>query len=49
MKLFLTLYSAICALALFIGETLVVIKTNKYWPLSLDDYIAVVALAAFKK
>jgi len=44
MKLFLTLYSAICALALFVGETLVVLKTNKYWPLSLDDYIAVAAL-----
>ncbi len=45
MKLFLTVYSAICALALLVGETLVVIKTNKYWPLSLDDYIAVAALA----
>ena len=44
MKLFLTLYSAVCALALFVGETLVVVKTNKYWPLSLDDYIAVAAL-----
>ncbi len=31
--------------ALLVGETLVVIKTNKYWPLSLDDYIAVAALA----
>jgi len=45
MKIFLTVYSVICALALFVGETLVVLKTNKYWPLSLDDYIAVVALA----
>jgi hypothetical protein len=44
MKLFLTLYSAICALMLFVGETVVVLKTNKYWPLSLDDYIAVAAL-----
>jgi hypothetical protein len=45
MKRFLTLYSMICALALLVGETLVVIKTNKYWPLSLDDYMAVMALS----
>ena len=45
MTRFLTIYSVICALALLVGETLVVIKTNKYWPLSLDDYIAVMALS----
>lgn len=44
MKMFLSIYSGICALALFAGETLVVIKTNKYWPLSVDDYMAVMAL-----
>lgn len=44
MKLFLTLYSVFCALSLLVGETLVVLGTNKYWPLSLDDYIAVTAL-----
>ena len=45
MKRFLTIYSVTCALALLVGETLVVIKTNKYWPLSLDDYMAVMALS----
>lgn len=45
MKFFLILYSAICALALFVGETWVVINTNKYWPLSVDDYLAVCVLA----
>lgn len=44
MKLIVTIYSLVCALALFVGETLVVLKTNKYWPLSLDDYLAVLAL-----
>ena len=44
MKLIITIYSIVCALALFVGETLVVLNTNKYWPLSLDDYIAVIAL-----
>ena len=46
MKLVIIIYSVVCALALFAGETLVVLKTNKYWPLSLDDYIAVIALMA---
>jgi len=31
-------YTLAVATLLIIGETLVVIKTNKYWPLSLDDY-----------
>ncbi len=31
-------YTVAVATLLIIGETLVVIKTNKYWPLSLDDY-----------
>ncbi|CAM3704336.1 hypothetical protein [Parendozoicomonas haliclonae] len=38
-------YTLFCALILAIGETLVVINTEKYWPLSLDDYLAVAALA----
>jgi hypothetical protein len=38
---------ALCISAfLTIGETLVLIKTDKYWPLSLDDY-AVCALLAY--
>lgn len=44
MKHFLISYSIICALSLLIGETLVVMNTNKYWPLSFDDYVAVCAL-----
>ncbi len=31
-------YTLAVATLLIIGETLVMIKTNKYWPLSLDDY-----------
>ncbi len=46
MNKFIKGYSLIFALALIIGETLVVLKTNKYWPLSLDDYIAAAALIA---
>lgn len=30
---------------LAIGETLVLVKTDKYWPLSVDDYIACALLA----
>ncbi|MGI9283389.1 MAG: hypothetical protein ACR2PX_27675 [Endozoicomonas sp.] len=37
-------FALLFAVALIIGETLVVLKTNKYWPLSLDDYLASVAL-----
>lgn len=37
-------YAVIVALLLIIGETWVVLTTNKYWPLSLDDYIACGAL-----
>ncbi len=33
-------YALGVAILLTIGETLVVIRTNKYWPLSLDDYLA---------
>jgi len=31
-------YTLAVAILLIIGETLIVIKTDKYWPLSLDDY-----------
>ncbi|MRI34413.1 hypothetical protein EOPP23_15595 [Endozoicomonas sp. OPT23] len=29
----------IAAVAVLVGETLVLIKTDKYWPLSVDDYL----------
>ncbi len=38
-------YALLFAFVLAVGETLVIIKTNKYWPLSLDDYIAIAVLA----
>jgi hypothetical protein len=34
----------IVALILIAGETWVVLTTNKYWPLSLDDYLACLGL-----
>lgn len=39
-------FSLVVAVVLTIGETLVLLRTDKYWPLSLDDY-AVCALLAF--
>ncbi|MBB6520259.1 hypothetical protein [Pseudoteredinibacter isoporae] len=39
-------FALVVAVILTIGETLVLVKTDKYWPLSLDDY-AVCALLAF--
>ncbi|WP_281648849.1 hypothetical protein [Parendozoicomonas sp. Alg238-R29] len=38
-------YALVFAAVLAVGETLVIFKTNKYWPLSLDDYLAVLTLA----
>ena len=38
-------YALAFAGALAIGETLVILKAGKYWPLSFDDYLAVSALA----
>jgi hypothetical protein len=40
MENFLPCYALGIAALLTIGETLVVLRTNKYWPLSLDDYLA---------
>jgi len=37
-------YSLVFALVLAVGETLIVINTDKYWPLSLDDYLAAALL-----
>jgi hypothetical protein len=44
MLLFTRIYAVCIALILIAGETWVVLTTNKYWPLSLDDYIACTAL-----
>lgn len=43
-------WALLFALALAIGETLVLWRTDKFWPLSLDDYliVAILASAAFK-
>ena len=41
---FTRIYAVAVAIILIIGETWVVLTTNKYWPLSLDDYIACGAL-----
>lgn len=43
---FIRIYAALIAALLIAGETWVVITTNKYWPLSLDDYIACACLIA---
>lgn len=45
MTTFLPYYALAVAVLLTIGETLVVIRTTKYWPLSLDDYLACALLA----
>lgn len=37
-------FSLVAAVLMAIGETLVLVKTDKYWPLSLDDYLVCGAL-----
>ena len=32
--------TVVLAIILIIGETIVLLNTDKYWPLSVDDYIA---------
>ena len=44
MNKFVTYYSLLFALTLLVGESLVMINTQKYWPLGLDDFVAVAAL-----
>ncbi len=39
-------YSLIAAIALIAGETLVLVKTGKYLPLSIDDYLVAAWIAA---
>lgn len=41
----LSLYSWIFIALMGVGETVVLLTTNKYWPLSLDDYLGMSALA----
>lgn len=45
----LPVFALAVAAFLTIGETLVLIRTDKYWPLSVDDYVvcAVLAYTAF--
>jgi len=42
---FLMYFALAIAIFLTIGETLVLVKTDKYWPLSVDDYLVCAALA----
>ncbi len=37
-------FTVLFAFALLIGESVVLVLTDKFWPLSVDDYVAVVAL-----
>lgn len=37
---FLFVLALLVSVILAIGETLILVKTDKYWPLSLDDYLA---------
>ena len=40
----LRIYSIAFCILLFVGETAVVLTTDKYWPLSIDDYVAIALL-----
>ncbi len=42
---FLFVFALLIAVVLTIGETLVLVRTDKYWPLSMDDYAVCLALA----
>ncbi|MFS8184415.1 hypothetical protein ACMG4P_23070 [Pseudovibrio denitrificans] len=41
---YLPIYAIVLAAILCVGETLILVRTNKYWPLSIDDYLACGAL-----
>jgi len=45
MKKVLSIYSWAFIVFMSIGETVVLMTTDKYWPLSLDDYLGMAALA----
>ena len=42
----LRIYTIAFCVLLFLGETAVLLTTDKYWPLSLDDYVAIAVLLA---
>ena len=42
---FIPVYALCIAVILTVGETLVLVKTDKYWPLSADDYVVCAVLA----
>lgn len=44
MSRFLTIYSWIFIVLMSIAETWVLVTTDKYWPLSLDDYAGIAVL-----
>ena len=46
-KRVLQIGTVILSVLLIIGETVVLLKTDKYWPLSLDDYFAATCLIVF--
>ena len=41
---FLPFFAVLVAVILIVGETLILVRTDKYWPLSLDDYLACLLL-----
>lgn len=41
----LPVYAIVVAVLLTVGETLVLVRTDKYWPLSVDDYLVCAVLA----
>jgi len=43
-KTVLRISTIVLSLLLIIGETLVLLNTDKFWPLSLDDYFAAIVL-----
>ncbi|MCL6269417.1 hypothetical protein M3P05_05590 [Sansalvadorimonas sp. 2012CJ34-2] len=49
MNLFVKIYTVIFALVLLIGETLIALNTEKYWPLSLDDFVVAILLIVTAK
>jgi len=43
-KILLRIGTIVLSVLLIIGETIVLVKTDKYWPLSIDDYLAAIYL-----
>jgi len=40
----LPIYATVIAVVLLMGETLILVRTDKYWPLSVDDYVVCLLL-----